>query len=98
MNLERTVLVHKKVREWLMTEWDPIGVSDHPEAFNEYYGYEREIADLLIAGASEETLAQHLIKQEEHMGLSPDKDRVLRTAFRLKNLYTELPKEQQKPE
>jgi hypothetical protein len=73
MDLEQTILVHKKVREWLMSEWDPIGVSEYPEAFGEYRAYEREIADLLIAGATTEELAKHLFRQEqEHMGLPDD--------------------------
>jgi len=77
-----------------MAEWDPIGVSDSPEAFNEYYGYEREIADLLSAQVSEDDLAKHLIKQEQHMGLTPNTERAFRAAMRLQQLFSELPKDQ----
>lgn len=77
-----------------MREWDPIGVAGEPNAFNEYYGYEREIADLLIANAPLEQLAKHLADQEEcRMGLSPNPGRSLRAARRLQELYTELMKD-----
>jgi hypothetical protein len=93
MKLERIISVHKRVREWLMKEWDPIGVSECPEAFNEYYGYERDIADLLLAEVSEMDLARHLVEKEEHMGLTPDPERASRAARRLKALFRESMKE-----
>lgn len=91
MKLETVILIHSKVREWLMTEWDPIGVSRIPEASNEYHGYERGIADLLIGGVSTEELASHLLAQErEQMGLTGDPAAASIVAARIKHHFTEL--------
>jgi len=89
--LERMIVAHKNVRVWLMSDWDPIGVAGYPGAHNEYYGYGRGIADLLMANASEAALAQHLADKENYMGLSPDPERVMGAAIRLRQRYAELP-------
>jgi len=43
-----------------MAEWDPIGVSDIPEAADEYDGYICGIYELLDQGSSEGALYSHL--------------------------------------
>jgi hypothetical protein len=53
-----------------MFEWDPIGVSDTPEASDEYDGYIGPVLDLLNAKASSDEVAAYLRKVEtERMGL-----------------------------
>jgi hypothetical protein len=59
------------IRQILMSEWDPIGVNDTPEAADEYDGYVGPVLDLLTAGASSERVAKYLQDVEiERMGLT----------------------------
>jgi hypothetical protein len=70
LKIDQQVDLHRHIRDWLMSHWDPIGVSDMPQAINEYSAYEREVADLLQA-ANEQELAKRLNKlATEHMGLT----------------------------
>ena len=59
------------IRQILMSEWDPTGVNDTPEAADEYDGYIRPLLDLLNAGASSDEVAEYLQTVEiERMGLT----------------------------
>lgn len=59
------------VRQILMSEWDPIGVNDTPEAADEYDGYIGPLLDLLNARASSDEVAEYLQTVEiERMGLA----------------------------
>lgn len=63
------------IRKTLLFEWDPIGVSDIPEAEDEYDAYADTVFSMLFnQGASVHDVAQYLFKiATEHMGLSnPD--------------------------
>lgn len=70
LRIDQQIDLHRHVREWLMSDWDPIGVSGAPQATNEYHAYERAVADLLQAG-SEDKLAKNLNEIAiGHMGLT----------------------------
>ncbi|MBB4294016.1 hypothetical protein GGE16_006113 [Rhizobium leguminosarum] len=60
------------IRKILLTEWDPIGVSDIPEAQDEYDAYADTVCGMLVnQTASVDAIAQYLFKiATEHMGLS----------------------------
>jgi hypothetical protein len=60
------------VRKTLLCEWDPIGVSDIPEAADEYDAYADTVFSMLLnEDASVDDIAQYLFKiATEHMGLS----------------------------
>ncbi len=59
------------IRQILMSQWDPIGVNDTPEAADEYDGYIGPLLDLLNARASSEEVAEYLRTVEiERMGLT----------------------------
>jgi len=59
------------IRHILMSDWDPIGVSDTPEAADEYDSYIGGIYDLLAGGTTDRQLAQYLRRIEtERMGLT----------------------------
>jgi hypothetical protein len=47
-----------------MSEWDPIGVSDTPDAADEYDAYMGGIYELLQGGASQSGISDHLRKIE----------------------------------
>ena len=64
--------IQTRMRPVLMEDWDPIGVSDVPEAADEYDGYIGGLYALLRDGASDERIAQHLSEIEtKTMGLDP---------------------------
>jgi hypothetical protein len=52
--------LYQRVDEVLHYLWDPCGVSDAPEARDEYYAYLPDVFRLLQGGAGEEALAEHL--------------------------------------
>ena len=59
-----------RIREILLRDWDPIGVASIPEAQDEYDSYVGQVYQLLVAGPSAETVANHLVRIEtERMGL-----------------------------
>jgi hypothetical protein len=62
------------VREVLMREWDPIGVSDFAEAQDEYDAYVGKIYVMLMDDrASVGTIAEYLFDAATvHMGLSEE--------------------------
>ncbi len=48
------------IRHVLMDVWDPIGVKDIPEAYDEYDGYLGEVMKLLVDAKTDEEIALHL--------------------------------------
>ena len=66
----------RAVAEVLMRDWDPIGVSDVPEAQDEYDSYVPEFVALLARNASEEEIAHALYRIETvAMGMDRRSDR-----------------------
>jgi|SRR5579883_198856 len=57
---EKSREVRREIRRVLMDEWDPIGVSDTPEAADEYDLYIGGVYDLLERGASEGDIFAYL--------------------------------------
>lgn len=53
-------LIRIQIRQVLLEVWDPIGVKDEPNAQDEYDGYIGRLYDLLIAGAPDSDLTDHL--------------------------------------
>lgn len=60
------------IRKILLTDWDPIGVSDIPEAADEYDTYADTVFSMIVnQNASVDDVAQYLFKvATERMGLS----------------------------
>ena len=59
------------IRHVLMNVWDPIGIKDERNAQDEYDGYLGGVYQLLVSGASDEQIADHLWRIiAERMGLS----------------------------
>ncbi len=60
----------EKVSEAMFSDWDPVGVSDFPEARDEYDSYVADICSLLNSQAPEAQLIDYLRWLEvEQMGL-----------------------------
>ena len=79
--------LYKAVRQILMREWDPIGVSDVQAAQDEYDQYIQPIVRLVLGDASPSVLSEHLLRIETvEMGLRVDRGRALRAAEKLRTL------------
>ena len=82
-----------RVTEILMRDWDPIGVSDQPEAQDEYDDYAMRICSRLLDPASTESeIAAYLayVEAEWMMGLcGGDRGAIDRTASALLALKRE---------
>jgi hypothetical protein len=61
------------VSEILFDRWDPIGASDDPTwPRDEYEGYSAAVLGLVLHHASDDVVAEHLARIEDHwMGLTP---------------------------
>ena len=82
---------HAAIRLVLLNEWDPIGVSDVPEAQDEYDSYVGEIYALLIRRRPVHEVFDLLWWIEtEHMGLLGSHSRTQHVAERLTALGKEL--------
>ena len=62
--------IENRIRHVLMTEWDPIGVSDIPEAADEYDSYIGGIYGLIQRRASRDEIVAHLRNLEVEMACS----------------------------
>jgi len=68
---ERFFKQQDEIRRILMSKWDPIGVSDTPEAADEYDMYTGAIHGMLLRNASNAELTAHLLEIEtKRMGLT----------------------------
>jgi hypothetical protein len=62
--------IRAKVREVLLSTWDPIGIAGEPNAQNEYDSYIGPIYDLLVSKAADAALIEYLYwAVHENMGL-----------------------------
>jgi hypothetical protein len=67
---ERSREVRRSIRRILMSQWDPIEVSDTPEAADEYDLYIGGVYELLERGASENNICAYLRDIEvDRMGM-----------------------------
>jgi hypothetical protein len=89
---QRAREIQESIRQVLLRDWDPIGVSDVPEAQDEYDSYVGGVYRLLASGASEDEVIEHLQWIEsDRMGLTaadPEELRVV--AMRLAQLNVSL--------
>lgn len=87
-NLDRAKLLHQKIGEILLKEWDPIGVQDISEAQDEYDAYVSSLYKMLITGKSAQEIFDYLLWIEtEHMGLSADRQHTEAIACKLRVLF-----------
>jgi len=61
---QRAREIQESIGQVLMQDWDPIGLSDVPEAQGEYDAYVGGVYRLLVSGASEDEIIEHLYKIE----------------------------------
>ena len=79
--------LYRRVSDVLLHEWDPLGVSEDPDAADEYHGYLPEVYRRVQAGASPDALADALLRVErQSMSLWLPGERLLTVAARLHGL------------
>jgi hypothetical protein len=73
--------LYRRTDEILHYLWDPIGVSDVPQARDEYYSYLPGVFSRLIDNSKDHEIAAYLTKVEEgSMGMTPNKEKALQIA------------------
>ncbi len=81
---------HAVIKRIFLMEWDPIGISEFPEAQNEYDAYVSEAYRLLARRAGVHEMFEYLWWLETtHMGLYGDRQRTEKIAERLVGLISE---------
>ncbi len=76
-----------RVREVLLHQWDPVGISDVPAVHDEYDPYVVPIARMVEDGDSVAAIASHLLKLEfEITGMQSNNERASVVAKRLREL------------
>lgn len=87
--IERARALQQKIKVILLQEWDPIGVREIPEAQDEYDGYVSTIYSKLTSRKALNEVFDYLLWAEnEHMGLTVDKQRTRSIAEKLVALVT----------
>ena len=72
---QRAAEIQDSIRQILFRDWDPIGVSEVPEAQDEYDSYVGGVYRLLASGASEDEIIGHLYRIESDTMGMPAADR-----------------------
>ena len=87
-NIETAESLSKRISAILLKEWDPIGVKDSPEAFDEYDSYVMPLYKMLIDKKPLQDIFEYLVWAEsQHMGLSiVDRQHTHLVAEKLKGL------------
>lgn len=80
---ERYELALKVVRDYLREEWDPIGVRDHPTAYDEYDRYAPGLTAMVLRQASYWKLEDRFIRILAGMSLDNE--------MKFKRLATAIP-------
>ena len=88
---QRAKEIQETIRQVLLHQWDPIGVSDIPEAQDEYDSYVGGIYRLLASGASEHQIIERLYNIETvSMGLPGNREYLKGVAEKLAKLDVSL--------
>ena len=86
MEKHKTDLLYRLCDEILLYCWDPIGVSGHPEARDEYRSYLPKVFQLVQAENAKEVITKYLISVErDSIGLAPNRERAQQIAEMLVN-------------
>jgi hypothetical protein len=75
------------IRHVLMDVWDPIGIKEEPNAQDEYDGYLGGVYELLVSGASDESIEDYLWRiVTERMELTAKKSDMANTVKALRQI------------
>ena len=72
--------LYKRIDEVIHYIWDPIGISEHPQARDEYYSYLAAIFSRVKAGKADDIVEYMKGAARENMGLSFDIEKAKQVA------------------
>jgi hypothetical protein len=79
--------IRVEIRHVLMDVWDPIGIKDERNAQDEYDSYLGGVYELLVSGAADEDIADHLWRiATERMDLPAKKSDMADTVVALRQI------------
>ena len=85
--MDQTRTLHRRIKEILLLEWDPIGITSMQGAQDEYDSYIPMISAMLIARKLVHEVFEYLLWVEtQHMGLASDRQRTQHVAEMLVTL------------
>ena len=85
--IDQTRTLHRRIKEILLLEWDPIGIASMQGAQDEYDSYIPRISAMLIARKPVHEVFEYLLWVEtQHMGLASDRQRTQHVAEMLVTL------------
>ena len=83
-HLDKAKQYHREIRKILLQDWDPIGVSDIPEAQDEYDSYIGGVYSKLIRQVPKHELIDYLWEVEtKNMGLYGSRSRTVNAVKKL---------------
>ena len=69
--------LYRRIDEVLHYLWDPIRVSDTPQARDEYHSYLPQVFSLVLNGVDKATISEHLaLVESDRMGMSPNRETI----------------------
>ena len=75
---------HAEITKILLSDWDPIGIADEPDAQDEYDDYVLVVDALIQNGMPPEVIADRLLQiAREEMALQPNQGRAIAAAKKL---------------
>jgi hypothetical protein len=69
MTKEESREVRRAIRRVFLDVWDPIRISDEPDAQDEYDGYIGRVFELLSTGGSDKEIVEYLLWATDRMGM-----------------------------
>jgi hypothetical protein len=88
---DRARRYHEAIKAILLNEWDPIGISDVPEAQDEYDSYVPGIHKMLISRSTEQEVFEYLwVIETQHMGLLGNRRNTEEISKKLLHLVDEI--------
>jgi hypothetical protein len=73
MPKEESREVRCAIRRVFLDVWDPIGISDEPNAQDEYDSYIGRVFELLTTGGSDQDIIEYLLWATDRMGMDGSK-------------------------
>ncbi len=84
---QKATEIQEKIRQVLLHDWDPIGVSSMTGPEDEYDAYIGGVYRLLVSGASDHQIIEYLYQIETtRMGLDGNRESLKDVAEKLTNL------------
>jgi hypothetical protein len=79
--------IRVEIRRVLLQTWDPLGIRGEPNAQDEYDTYSGGVCELLVSGATDDEISNHLWQIiKDRMGLDPARGAMEETVRALRGI------------